>query len=73
MRRWSVISAKKQKLLDLLVKFNKKHGYPPTNKELAELTGWALSTVHRICMQLVEAGHLRREETNGRKFWPVSA
>lgn len=67
-----MISAKKQRLLGLLVSFNKKHGYPPTNKELAEASGWSLSTVHRICMQLVEAGHLRREETNGRKFWPVS-
>jgi DNA-binding IclR family transcriptional regulator len=72
MRGLTVVTAKKQKLLDIIVKFTKENGHPPTNQEMSDLSGWPITTIHRICVSLLQAGLLRKESTPGRKFWPAS-
>lgn len=66
-----MVSAKKRRLFEIITKYTKKHGCPPLNREMSELSGWPISTVHRICVALAQAGLLRKEETGGRKFWPI--
>lgn len=65
------LTAKKQRLLDAITRYVSHNGYPPTGSELSEATGYPISTVYRHCQGMILTGHLRREDTTGRKFWPT--
>lgn len=61
------ISASQQRVLDTIISFTLKHGYPPTNRELMELTGYkSISTIHGYLERLKSRGLIKWEHARPR-------
>jgi repressor LexA len=62
-----MVSARQQEIYDFIVAYSRKHGYPPTVREIGAQVGLASpSTVHVHLAKLEEAGYLRRDPTKPR-------
>lgn len=53
-------------LLDAIKKYTAEHGYSPTIRELAKMTGTAPTTVHAHLNELLTNGYLRIEQPRRR-------
>jgi repressor LexA len=61
------LTDRQQEILDFLVEYADRHGYPPTVREIGEAVGLASpSTVHAHLANLERAGVLRRDPTKPR-------
>lgn len=62
-----MVSARQQEIYDFIVAYTRKHGYPPTVREIGAHVGLASpSTVHVHLAKLEEAGYIRRDPTKPR-------
>jgi repressor LexA len=62
-----MVSKRQQEIYDFVVAYSRKHGYPPTVREIGAEVGLASpSTVHVHLAKLEEAGYLRRDPTKPR-------
>jgi repressor LexA len=62
-----LLTGRQQEIWDFLVDYVKRHGYPPTVREICEKVGLASpSTVHAHLANLERAGYLRRDPTKPR-------
>jgi repressor LexA len=55
-----------QALLDAIRMYTAEHGYSPTIRELAKLTGTSATTVHTHLTELLNTGYLRIEQPRRR-------
>ena len=72
------ITAPQLKVLEYIKEFQRVKGYPPSNREIAEGTGYASSsTVHNHLDKLEDKGFIRRNPTKPRALEvigePISA
>lgn len=59
--------SKKMDILECIQNYSRKHGFPPTVRELCEMTGFkSTSTIHRYIVQLKEDGLLESEVSKPR-------
>ncbi len=62
-----MLSTRQQEIYDFVVAYARKHGYPPTVREIGAEVGLASpSTVHVHLAKLEQAGYLRRDPTKPR-------
>ena len=62
-----MLTGRQQQILDFLLDYVERHGYPPTVREIGEAVGLASpSTVHAHLANLERAGFLRRDPTKPR-------
>ena len=62
-----MVSERQQEIYDFIVAYARKHGYPPTVREIGARVGLASpSTVHVHLAKLEQAGYLRRDPTKPR-------
>ena len=62
-----MLTGRQQEILDFLLDYVDRHGYPPTVREIGEAVGLASpSTVHAHLANLERAGLLRRDPTKPR-------
>lgn len=62
-----MLSTRQQEIFDFVVAYARKHGYPPTVREIGAEVGLASpSTVHVHLAKLEQAGYLRRDPTKPR-------
>jgi repressor LexA len=62
-----MVSERQREIYDFVVAYSRKHGYPPTVREIGAEVGLASpSTVHVHLAKLEEAGYLRRDPTKPR-------
>ena len=62
-----MLTGRQQEIWDFLVEYARRHGYPPTVREIGEAVGLASpSTVHAHLANLERAGLLRRDPTKPR-------
>lgn len=62
-----MLSKRQQEIYDFVVAYARKHGYPPTVREIGAEVGLASpSTVHVHLAKLEQAGYLRRDPTKPR-------
>lgn len=60
-------SKRQQEIYDFVVRYSRRHGYPPTVREIGAEVGLASpSTVHGHLAKLERAGYLRRDPTKPR-------
>jgi repressor LexA len=58
---------RQQEIYDFVVRYSRRHGYPPTVREIGAEVGLASpSTVHGHLAKLEQAGYLRRDPTKPR-------
>ncbi|NLJ77673.1 MAG: helix-turn-helix domain-containing protein [Peptococcaceae bacterium] len=53
-------------LLEAIKSYTAQHGYSPTIRELAKITGAGLATVHRHLNQLIYGGYIEVEQPRRR-------
>jgi len=58
----------KQILLDAIKQYTERHGYSPTIRELAEITGAGAGTVHKHLNELIYGGYVKVEQPQRRVF-----
>jgi repressor LexA len=62
-----MVSERQREIYDFVVAYSRKHGYPPTVREIGSEVGLASpSTVHVHLAKLEQAGYLRRDPTKPR-------
>jgi repressor LexA len=62
-----MVSERQREIYDFIVAYARKHGYPPTVREIGSQVGLASpSTVHVHLAKLEQAGYLRRDPTKPR-------
>ena len=62
-----MLSTRQQEIYDFVVAYARKHGYPPTVREIGAEVGLASpSTVHVHLAKLEQAGYVRRDPTKPR-------
>jgi repressor LexA len=62
-----MLSDRQQEIYDFIVAYTRKHGYPPTVREIGSEVGLASpSTVHVHLAKLERAGYVRRDPTKPR-------
>jgi repressor LexA len=62
-----MLSKRQQEIYDFVVAYSRKHGYPPTVREIGAEVGLASpSTVHVHLAKLEDAGYMRRDPTKPR-------
>jgi repressor LexA len=62
-----MVSARQQEIFDFIVAYSRKHGYPPTVREIGAEVGLASpSTVHVHLAKLEDAGYIKRDPTKPR-------
>jgi repressor LexA len=62
-----MLSGRQQEIYDFIVAYARKHGYPPTVREIGAEVGLASpSTVHVHLAKLEQAGYVRRDPTKPR-------
>jgi repressor LexA len=62
-----MVSERQREIYDFIVAYARKHGYPPTVREIGARVGLASpSTVHVHLAKLEQAGYLRRDPTKPR-------
>jgi repressor LexA len=62
-----MLSERQQEIYDFIVAYARKHGYPPTVREIGTEVGLASpSTVHVHLAKLEQAGYVRRDPTKPR-------
>lgn len=62
-----MVSERQREIYDFIVAYARKHGYPPTVREIGAQVGLASpSTVHVHLAKLEQAGYLRRDPTKPR-------
>ena len=62
-----MVSERQQEIYDFIVVYARKHGYPPTVREIGARVGLASpSTVHVHLAKLEQAGYVRRDPTKPR-------
>ena len=62
-----MVSERQRQIYDFIVAYARKHGYPPTVREIGAEVGLASpSTVHVHLAKLEDAGYLRRDPTKPR-------
>ena len=54
-----------EKVLDVIKAYIELHGYPPTNRELAEATGYSLSSVNGCLKSMLKEGILETDHPLG--------
>jgi repressor LexA len=54
------LTENQKKMLEIITAYQKKHGFPPTVKELADQAGLSVSTTHGYLTRLERAGAIRR-------------
>ena len=60
-------SKRQQEIYDFVLRYSRRHGYPPTVREIGAEVGLASpSTVHGHLAKLEQAGYLRRDPTKPR-------
>jgi repressor LexA len=60
-------SKRQQEIYDFILRYSRRHGYPPTVREIGADVGLASpSTVHGHLAKLEQAGYLRRDPTKPR-------
>src|SRR3970040_1476539 len=62
-----MLSKRQREIYDFVIAYARKHGYPPTVREIGARVGLASpSTVHVHLSKLEQAGYLRRDPTKPR-------
>jgi repressor LexA len=62
-----MLSKRQRQIYDFVLEYTRKHGYPPTVREIGAEVGLASpSTVHAHLAKLEQAGYLRRDPTKPR-------
>ncbi len=62
-----MLSTRQQEIYDFVVAYARKHGYPPTVREIGSEVGLASpSTVHVHLAKLEQAGYIKRDPTKPR-------
>ena len=64
--RFSYTRLSNRDLLEAIKSYTAKHGYSPTIRELAQMTGAGLATVHRHLDQLIHGGYIEVEQPRRR-------
>lgn len=55
-----------QAVLDAIKRYTAKHGYSPTVRELAKMTGTGVGTIHSYLSRLINGGYLKVEQPRRR-------
>lgn len=55
----------REEILEAIKKYIAVHGYPPTNRELAEATGYSLSSVNGCLKSMLKEGILETDHPLG--------
>jgi len=55
-----------QDLLDSIKQYTAKHGYSPTIRELAKMTGAGIATIHKHLNELIYGGYVKVEQPRRR-------